>query len=157
MGQSYRVWVMNVGRVIMWKMKHSRHTPVTVEQYLRDQIVNSRAQTLVTFLGTDLTNHCGVSDDPYTHMYTNHGTFIRQSKSVGHSDSNNSDKNHINVDTQQDNAGVNNPNMLRVEVSTGPNNVNMPEIKHGSRPKIIQTRSGWMNCRPQRLDIMEEQ
>ena len=44
--------------------------------------------------------------------------------------------------THQDNAGVNNPNMPRVEDGTGTNNVNMPQIKHGSRPKIIKTRVG---------------
>ena len=48
---------MKMGRGIMQNKKHIRHTAVTVEQYLREQIAKSRAQTLVTFWGTDPTNH----------------------------------------------------------------------------------------------------
>ena len=81
-------------------MKHIRHAPVTVDQYLRDQIGKRRAQTPVTFWVTDPTDHCGISDGPYTHMYVNHGTYMRQTTGDWHNDDSNSEKNNISVDTQ---------------------------------------------------------
>ena len=89
-------------------MKNIRHTSVTVEQYLRDQIAKSRAQTPVTFWGTDPTNHHGISYDPYMEMYMTYGTYMRQSKNDRHSNDNSSDKTNVNVDTQQENVEVKN-------------------------------------------------
>ena len=48
---------MMTGRVIMQNMKHIRHIPVMVEQYLRDQLAKARTQTPVNFWGTDPTNY----------------------------------------------------------------------------------------------------
>ena len=99
---------------------------MTVEPYLRNQIVKNRAETLVTSWGTDPTHHHDIPCDPDMQMYMKHGTYIRQSNSNGHSDGNSSDKNQISMDTQQDNEGVNNPNVPRLEDNTGTNNENMP-------------------------------
>ena len=84
----------------------------------------------------------------------NHGTYMRQNNIDGYSDKNSSDKTHISVDTQWDNAGVNNPIMPIFEDNTGTNNANMPQSKHGSRPEMIWARSGQVRYRPQRLDIV---
>ena len=65
-----------------------------------------------TFWSTETTN-CDISYNPYTtltHMYMNHGTYIRHSNSDEHNN-NNSDRYHKDMDTQQDNIGVNNTNM----------------------------------------------
>ena len=43
-------------------------------------------------------------------MYMDHGTCMRPSNSDEHN--NNNDRNHKSMDTQQDNVGVNNANML---------------------------------------------
>ena len=53
-------------------MKHIRHTPVTAEQYLRDQTNKTKAQTPVIFSGTDPTKHHSISYDPYMHIYMYH-------------------------------------------------------------------------------------
>ena len=63
-------------------------------------------------------NHCGVFYDPRIPMYMNHSTYIRQSINDGHSDDNSSDKTHRSIYIQQDNAGVNNPIMPRLEENT---------------------------------------
>ena len=73
-------------------MKHIRHIPVIAEQYLRDQTAKTTAQTLVTFWGTNPTNHHNVSYGPYIHMDMNHDTFMRQSNNSGHSDYNSNEK-----------------------------------------------------------------
>ena len=69
---------------------------MTVEQYLRDKIAKKRAQTPVTFCGTDPTNLCNMSYGPIVHMYVNQDTFMRQSNSGGHND-NSSDKTHTYI------------------------------------------------------------
>ena len=72
-------------------------------------------------------------------MYLNHGTYMRHGNSE-HSDISNSDKDHINMDTQQDNARVNNSNMLRVVDSAGTNKVNIHKLSMIMVQK--QSRSG---------------
>ena len=59
-------------------MKHMRHTPVTVEQYLRDLLAKARRQIPVHFWSTDPTNHCNRSNGSYMHMEMNHETFMKQ-------------------------------------------------------------------------------
>ena len=61
------------------------------------------------------------------------------------------------MDTKQENAGVNNSNMPRVEDNAGENVANMPHIKHGNGPKIIQTKADHIGHGPQRLDKVEKQ
>ena len=100
---------MKMGRIIMWNTMYIRHTPVTVEQYLGNQIAKSRTQTPVISWSTNPTNH-DISYNSYTHMYLNHGTYTRPSHSDKYTNSN-SDKNHRSMDTQMDNVGVNNSNM----------------------------------------------
>ena len=119
---------------------------MTVEQYLRDQIAKNRGQSLVTIWGTDPTKHVCTSYDQYMHMYMNHGTYMRQSNNDRQSD-----------DTQQYNTRVNNTIMMRLGDNTGTNSANMSQSKNGSGPKIIWTRSGQVNCRPQRLGNVENQ
>ena len=54
---TYQVWLMKMGRVITWNTKHIRHTPVTVEQYLWDQLAKARKQTPVGSWGTNTTHY----------------------------------------------------------------------------------------------------
>ena len=67
-------------------MKHIKHTPVPIKQYIRDQIVKNRKQTLGTSRSTDPTNY-DISNDPYTthtNIYMSHGTLTRLSNSDEH-------------------------------------------------------------------------
>ena len=123
--------MMKMGRIIRQNIKHIRYTLVTVEQYLRDQIAKSRMQTPVIFWNTEPTN-CDISYDPYRQTYMIHGTNMRPGICDEHSNNNNSEKNDINMDTQQENARAINSNMLRVEHNAGTNNANIPQIKHGN-------------------------
>ena len=113
-GQSNQVWVIKTGRIIMQNMKHIRHTPVTVRQYLRDQITKSRTWTMVTSWSTN-----DISYNPYmarTHVHElwNH---------MRHSDSDecnevhiNSDRDHKIMETQLENIGINNANMHKLSI-----------------------------------------
>ena len=56
-GWTYWVWVIKMDRVIMQNMKHIRHTLVTVDQYLQDQVAKTRKQTPANFWCTDPTNY----------------------------------------------------------------------------------------------------
>ena len=118
-GQSYQMWMKKDGqsRVTMQNMKHIRYTQVKVEKYLRDQTAKTSAYTPIASWGTDPTNHHGISCDPYIYMYMNQDTYMRQSNNDGYSDNSN-DKTH-SMDPEQGNAGLNNPNVSRVEDNTG--------------------------------------
>ena len=116
-GQSYWVWVMKMGRIIIQNMEHIRHTPVTIEHYLGEQIAKTRAHILVTIWVTDLMNHCHEFYYPYMNM--NQGTYMRQISNNGHSDDSSSDRTSISMDPQQDNAGVNDPIIPILEDNTG--------------------------------------
>ena len=75
---------MKTDRITSWNTKYMRHTPMTVEQYLKEQIAKSRTKTPVTFWSTDPTNH-DVSYNMYTayiHMCMNHDTNTRPNGSV---------------------------------------------------------------------------
>ena len=112
--------MMKTGRIIMWNTMPIRHMPVMVKQYLREQIAKSRTQTLVTFWSTKPTNH-DISYNPskaHAHMYINCDTGMRLNCSNQQNQinkNNSSDGNHSSRDTEQDNVGINNVNILRVE------------------------------------------
>ena len=147
-GWSYHMLVMKSGRIIMQNTNNVRHTPVTVELYLRDQITGSGIQTTVTFQSTDTTDPCILCNlyTVHTNMYINHGTNMKSSSSDEHNpvhnnnnNNNNSDRHYKIMDTQQDNVGAtNNANMPWVEDVVGINNMQMPQNKHKNGPETMR-------------------
>ena len=116
--------MMKTARVITQNMKHIRHAPVTVEQYLRDQLAKSRKEIPFNFWGNNQTN--------YHNEY--YGPYMQQSNNGGHSvDSSNDEA--LSVGPQQYDVGVDSPTVHRVENQTGTKNVNMPQSEPDGRPK----------------------
>ena len=106
-------------------MKHIRHTSVTVQQYLRDQITKTRAETQVTFWGSDPANYHNVSYDPDMCMDMNHNTVMNQRNNGTHIENNGNEKMH-SMNTKHDNAWVNILNVPKVGNQTETKNRDMP-------------------------------
>ena len=87
-------------------------------------------------------------------MDKNHYICMKQSNNSRHS-ADSSNDNTFSVELQQDDAGVDNPIVLRVESQAGTKNVEMPKNAPAGRPKTIQTRSEQISHRPQRLGIVK--
>ena len=83
------------GSIITWNIKHIIHTPVTVKQYLGEQIIKSKAQIPGTFWSADqqtITFH--IICMQHTPMYMNHDTNMISINSDEHNQSHNTDKNN---------------------------------------------------------------